>query len=115
MPDQNTVVSELGEDGGRWFVPHVTDVNEARVAVLRALREQLLPGYEETFAGEVDALLDAEVHVYEHPVCVHPDAERLYRHSPVGPGPIPTDRIAGSGVTFGVPLLPDQHDIGRAR
>lgn len=93
-----TSVTELGEDGGRWLVTDVTDVNAARVSVLRLLREQLLPGDPECFAGEVDALLDAEVHVYQ---------------SPVGHGAPLSEWIAGSGVTFDVPLLPDQRDIRR--
>lgn len=109
-----TVVTELGEDGGRWFVREVTDINWARICVLRTLREQLLPGEEETFAGEVDALLDAEVHVYRNPICVHPETERLYYQSPVGHGMPMTDWAASCGVTFGVPALPDHHSVGRA-
>ena len=108
-----TSVTELGEDGGRWLVTDVTDVNAARVSVLRLLREQLLPGDPECFAGEVDALLDAEVHVYHYPICVHPETERLYYQSPVGHGAPLSEWIAGSGVTFDVPPLPDQRDIRR--
>lgn len=100
-----TSVTELGEDGGRWLVADVTDVNAARVFVLRLLREQLLPGDPECFAGEVDALLDAEVHVYHYPICVHPETERLYYQSPVGHGAPLSEWIASSGVTFGVDRL----------
>ena len=106
-------VTELGEDGGRWFVADVTDVNWARIAVLRALREQLLPAEAEAFAGEVDALLDAEAHVYHYPILVHPETERLHYRSPVGPSVTMTEWVASCGVTFGVPLLPDHHSAWR--
>ncbi|PFG17224.1 hypothetical protein ATK74_1787 [Propionicimonas paludicola] len=108
-------VIDVGEDGGRWLVTNTTDPNEARIAVVRHLREQLLPNDHEVFAGEVEELLDATERVYHYPLCADPSTERLYHESPVGSGAIRSDRIGGNGITFGVSPLPDQREMRRAR
>lgn len=108
-------VIDIGEDGGRWLATETTDPERARIEVIRHLRKHLLPSDQEVFVAEVEELLDLTPRIYHYPICVHPDIEMVYVESPVGRRAIASDVLAKRGVTFGMPLLPDQRDVGRVR
>lgn len=114
MADDDYDVIEIGEDSDRWLVVSQVDVHRetisiaaSRLAVIRTLREQLLPDDEYAFASCVEEVLDASCTRYQYPILA--DEQMVFYESPIGAGaPGGFDRLGTCGVAIGF-SLPDHH------
>lgn len=82
-------VYDIGDDGGKWFVSGSLLANDARLAIIKHLEEQLSPtalewGGAEPFAWEVHEALHAKATKYFF-VAVDRDTELVYSDAPFGP------------------------------
>lgn len=83
-------VYDIGEDGGRWFVPFVLNEDSARLRVIGHLKEQLDPLWDRTsedayaFACEVEEALTAKATQYFF-VAADRDTELVYSDARFGP------------------------------
>lgn len=100
-------VYDIGEDGGRWFVPGTSSQHRARVEVIKHLEEQISPttsggGDADHFAWEVYEALRAKATEYKF-VADDRATEACHHSAPFGPRHA-ADHNAdwiGSGIALG--------------
>ena len=110
-------VIEIGEDSDRWLVVSQLNIHEerlsidaARLAVIRTLREQLLPSEEDAFAACVEELLDASAKKYEDPILATESGAVCYQSKVGRSAPQHMKRLGTCGVAFGF-RLSSHHDL----
>jgi len=108
-------VYDVGEDSDRWLVVGQHDqihetlgVDEARLAVINTLREQLLPGEAESFTEAVVTALDAPAYVVIDAVFADAETEQVCFRSPIGSTRPRGQKIGTCAVTFGFRMV-DQY------
>lgn len=114
-------VIEIGEDSDRWLVVSQLNIHEervsidaARLAVIRTLREQLLPSEEDAFAACVEELLDTSAHRCEYLIVADDSGRPCYQSTVGRRAPSHWQRLGTCGVAFGF-RLPSHHDLEVSR